>query len=131
MTTDDRGRGRGLKFAAGGLAVGLALAWWAGGAGRGASAQGQPGVPGVEANGTIAFTSSLGGTSQRLYLIDTRSQSFAVYRVDAQGAQGGGSVKLEAARQYRYDLKLTEYNNQPPEVNQVEAMVRSIPANKH
>lgn len=111
-----------------GLVMGLALAWWAGG--RGVSAQAQAAVPGVESNGTIAFTSPTGGSSQLLYLIDTRSQTFAIYRVDSQGARGAGSVKLEAARQYRYDLKLSEYNNQPPEVTAVEGMVRSVPA-KH
>jgi hypothetical protein len=117
-----------LGYSVPGLFVGLALAYFAGG--RGASAQAQAGAPGLESNGTIAFTSSSGGSSQMLYLIDTRSQSFAVYRVDSQGARGTGSVKLEAARQYRYDLKLSEYNNQPPEVSAIEAMVRSIPA-KH
>ncbi len=115
-----------LVYGLPGVAVGLALAFWAGG--RGASAQAT--APGAEANGTIAFTSATGGSSQMLYLIDTRSQSFAVYRVDTQGARGAGSVKLEAARQYRYDLKLSEYNNQPPEVGAVEAMVRALPA-KH
>jgi hypothetical protein len=108
--------------------IGVALAWVA--SGRGLSAQSPAGVPGVESNGTIAFTSNTGGSSQLLYLIDTRAQTFAVYRVDSQGGRGAGSVKLEAARQYRYDLKLSEYNNQPPEVSQVEAMVRAIPAKK-
>ena len=59
-----------------------------------------------------------------LYLIDTKAQAFAVYRVEPTGPKGSGTVKLEAARQYRYDLKLSEYNNQPPEVSAVEAMVR-------
>jgi len=117
-----------LSYGVPGLALGLAVAWWAGG--RGASAQAQANVPGAEANGTIAFTSSSGGASQLLYLIDTRSQSFAIYRVDTQAARGAGSVKLEAARQYRYDLKLSEYNNLPPEVTSVEAMIRAVPA-KH
>ena len=117
-----------LSYGVPGLVLGLAVAWWAGG--RGASAQAQAGVPGAEANGTIAFTSSTGGSSQLLYLIDTRSQSFAIYRVDTQAARGAGSVKLEAARQYRYDLKLSEYNNLPPEVTSVEAMIRAVPA-KH
>ena len=97
---------------------------------RSREASAQAGVPGAEANGTIAFTSPTGGSSQLLYLIDTRSQSFAVYRVDPQAARGAGAVKLEAARQYRYDLKLSEYNNLPPEVSSVEAMIRNIPA-KH
>ena len=117
-----------LGYGLPGVVAGLALAFFAGG--RGATVQAQAGVPGTEANGTIAFTTSAGGTTQLLYLIDTRSQSFAVYRVDPQGSRGTGSVKLEAARQYRYDLKLSEYNNLKPEVSAVEAMVRSIPA-KH
>jgi hypothetical protein len=118
-----------LSYGVPGVVLGLALAWWAGGS-REAVAQG--GGPVAEANGTIAFTSASGGSSQLLYLIDTRSQSFAVYRVDSQSARGGGAVKLEAARQYRYDLKLSEYNNSPPEVTQVEQMVRALPvAAKH
>ena len=117
-----------LGYGVPGLVLGLAVAWWAGG--RGASAQAQAGVPVAEANGTIAFTSPTGGSSQLLYLIDTRGQSFAIYRVDPQAGRGAGSVKLEAARQYRYDLKLSEYNNLPPEVTSVEAMIRAVPA-KH
>jgi hypothetical protein len=104
--------------------VGLALAWWAGG--REATAQ--AGTPISEASGTIAFTSP-SGSGQLLYLIDTRDKSFAIYRVDTQAGRSG-SVKLEAARQYRYDLKLSEYNNLPPEVTSVEAMIRAVPA-KH
>jgi hypothetical protein len=118
---------RGLSYGVPGVLLGLALAWWAGG-NRQVSAQ--SGAPVAESNGTIAFTSASNGSSQLLYLIDTRSQSFAVYRVDSQSARGGGAVKLEAARQYRYDLKLSEYNNSPPEVTQVEQMVRAIPV-KH
>jgi hypothetical protein len=115
-----------LSYGVPGLLLGLAVAWWAGG--RDVSAQASP--PGAEANGTIAFTSPTGGSSQLLYLIDTRAQSFAIYRVDPQAARGAGAVKLEAARQYRYDLKLSEYNNLPPEVTSVEAMIRAVPA-KH
>jgi hypothetical protein len=58
-----------------------------------------------------------------LYLVDPQAQSFAVYRVDPGGQKG--IVKLEAARHYRWDLKLAEYNNQPPEVGAIESMVRT------
>ena len=34
-------------------------------------------------------------------------------------------MKLEAARHYRWDMKLAEYNNQQPEVAAVESMVRA------
>lgn len=110
-----RGRQIGL-----GLAAGLGLAWGLGAA-RAPVANG--GVPANEASSTIAFTSPVGGSSaaQLLYLIDTKSQAFAVYRIDPQTPNG--AVKLEAARQYRWDMRLSEYNNQKPEVAAIEAMV--------
>jgi hypothetical protein len=101
-----------------GLVLGLALSWMLG-TGRVPEAHAQGSPVAAEAHGTIAFTSSTPGSADRLYLIDTRGQSFAVYRVDP----ARGSVKLEAARQYRGDLRLTEFNNLPPEVAAVEAMV--------
>ena len=108
-----------------GLAIGVVLAWWSGGHGPTARAQGA--LPAADSNGTIAFTATSNGSpAQLLYLIDTKNQAFAVYRVDPTGAKGPGSVKLEAARQYKWDLRLSEFNNQPPEVNAVEGMVKSM-----
>ena len=94
--------GGAARYGLPGLAIGSALAWWAGGNGLSARAQGT--VPPAEANGTVAFVSSpTGSNSQMLYLIDTKSRAFAVYRVEPAGSKGSGSgsVKLEAARQYR------------------------------
>jgi hypothetical protein len=104
-----------------GLVSGLAIAWGFGGGGSpSALAQGQA-APSAE-SGTIAFTTAgPGGTGQHLYVIDTKTQAFAVYRVDPTDPKG--AVKLEAARQYRWDLKLAEFNNQAPEVATIEAMV--------
>jgi hypothetical protein len=114
--------GGAARYGLPGLVAGLALAWWGGGHGPTARALGN--TQGTESNGTIAFTSTVGGTSsQLLYLIDTKSRAFAVYRVEPTGSAKMGTVKLEAARKYEYDLKLSEYNNQPPEVSSVEAMV--------
>jgi hypothetical protein len=117
--------GGAARYGLPGLVAGLALAWWIGGHGPTARAQGNPLA--AESNGTIAFTSPVSGMpSQLLYLIDTKSRAFAVYRVEPTGSNKGlGSVKLEAARKYQYDLMLSEYNNQPPEVSSVEAMVTS------
>jgi hypothetical protein len=107
-----------LRNAGVGLAVGVALTvTWIAGRPAPIRAQATP----AEAAGTIALTASGPGTSQLLYLIDTKNQAFAVYRVDPQELKG--TVKLEAARQYRWDLKLGEFNNQPPEVSAVESMV--------
>jgi hypothetical protein len=111
------GWGHVVRYGLPGLVAGVALSWTLG-AGRAPEARAQ-GAPGAEANGTIAFTTAIPGASPLLYLVDTRSQAFAIYRVDPVR----GTVKLEAARQYRGDLRLTEFNNLPPEVAAVEAMV--------
>jgi hypothetical protein len=125
-----------------GLALGLGLAWGFGDRGPSAQAQGPAGpaiplpAPAAErersraaadvsatANGTIALTAPAGGSAQLLYLIDTRSRALAVYRVDP--ANPKGTIKLEAARQYQWDLKLDEYNNQEPKPAAIESAVRS------
>ena len=82
-------------------------------------------IPAGEASGTLAFTSSAGGTAQLLYLVDTKTRAFAIYRVDPSNPNQRGTVKLEAARQYAFDLRLAQYNNQPPEVTAIESMVRT------
>jgi len=74
----------------------------------------------------MAFVTSPAGTSQWLYLIDTKTRAFAIYRVDPTNPKG--VVKLEAARQYQYDLKLEHYNNQPPEPSAIkEATLNAAP----
>ena len=111
-----------------GVIVGVALSWALGLGGRAPAAQAQAGAPGarpdMSPNGTIAFTTTAVGANQQslqmLYLVDTRAQAFAIYKVDPQK----GEVKLEAARPYHWDLKL-QYNNRPPDVSAVEAMVSS------
>jgi hypothetical protein len=113
--------GAAARYGLGGLLLGLALAWGLGG-GRMPLARAQASPPtSAEAAGTIAFTSGGPAVGQWLYIVDTRNQAFAVYRIDPQDPKG--SVKLEAARQYRWDLKLAEYNNRPPDVAAIESMV--------
>jgi hypothetical protein len=99
-----------------GLLAGLALAC-AVGSGRLPSLRAAA-TPPAEATGTLAFTSGVPGQAQWLYLIDTKAQAFAVYSINPQDPKG--AVKLEAARQYKWDLKLAEYNNQPPEVRTIQ-----------
>jgi hypothetical protein len=82
------------------------------------------GPAGSDASGTIAFTSSIGTNAQLLTVIDTRTKAFAVYRIDPTNSKG--TVKLEAVRQYQWDLKLAEYNNLPPEVAAIESTVKSL-----
>lgn len=146
----DRGWSGWLRYGLPGLVLGLGLAWTLEGRGPTALAQTPPGsgVPpmmapsfgpasersrgsmtaAVEApeSGTIAMTvpAGNGSSAQFLYLIDTRARALAIYRVDPSNTKG--MVKLEAARQYQWDLKLAQYNNLPPEVAAIESTVRSL-----
>ena len=139
-----------VRYGLPGVFLGLALAWLAGGRSSSVVAQGWAGsdlgaqaaassrgleagragqgqvrtASQAEANGTIALVTSPVGSTQWLYLIDTKSRAFAVYRFDSGNSKG--SVKLEAARQYQWDLKLEHYNNQAPEPAAIESMVKTL-----
>ncbi len=89
------------------------------------------GVAAGESGGILALITNptSGSPIQWLYLIDTKKRAFAIYRVDPTNPQG--CVKLEASRQFRWDLDLDQYNNQglePADVKaRVEALSRSNP----
>jgi hypothetical protein len=137
-----------VRFGLPGLLLGVAIAWISGARATVAMAQarsggapsgntGQPARPidggrspvakpiaGGDSNGTLALITSTGGPTQWLYLIDTKSRAFAVYRVDPTSSKG--TVKLEASRQYQWDLKLEHYNNQAPEPDAIKATLRGL-----
>lgn len=123
-----------------GLILGAAIAWTGGArapelsaqtAGEAPAPAPRAGGPGArpaataEANGTIAMISNPQGPAggQFLFLVDTKSQALAVYRFDPAGPKG--SLKLEAARRYEWDLKLDQYNNQAPEPGAIEASLKA------
>jgi len=138
------------RFGLPGVILGVAISWMAGARGPLAEAQtraggesgSQVGLPvrgpdanraqqgqgrllaSGEANGTLAMVTVPSGPAQWLYLIDTKSHAFAIYRLDPTNPKG--LVKLEAARQYQWDLKLEHYNNQAPEPAAIESMVRTL-----
>ena len=94
-------------------------------------------VPGAavtaETNGTLAMIAPLSGGpqgvgGQLLYLVDTKTRAFAVYRIDP--AHDKGTIKLEGVRQYQWDLMLTEYNNQEPQVAATKSAVSAVGAQK-
>jgi hypothetical protein len=102
-----------------GLLAGVLISWaWFGGR---VSARAQAATPANETSSTTVVTSPAPQGGQFLYVFETKAQAFAIYRVDPTNPKG--SVKLEAVRQYRSDLKLSEYNNLPPEVSAIESMV--------
>jgi hypothetical protein len=135
-----------VRFGLPGLLLGLGLAWVSGIRGPEVAAQTGPGgsgaansgsarssegtrapsprpVAGGDANGTLALITTA-GPSQWLYLVDTKDRAFAIYRIDPLNPKG--TVKLEASRQYKWDLKLEHYNNQAPEPDAIKATVETL-----
>jgi len=90
------------------------------------SGQTAKGVTAGEVGGILALIAQppAGAPVQWLYLIDTKKRAFAIYRVDPTNPQG--SVKLEASRQFRWDLDLDQYNNQGLEPADVKARVDAL-----
>jgi hypothetical protein len=138
-----------VRYGLPGLVLGVALCWGAGTRGPLAAAQTERGGGSAaqassarspeatraqparqntvgESNGTLAMiTGGTGGPGQAqwLYLIDTKNRAFALYRIEPNAK---GIVKLEASRQYEWDLKLEHYNNQPPEPDAIKATVQTL-----
>jgi len=83
-----------------------------------------PGLGGGETPTTLSFVTAGTGNGQLLYIVDSRRQAFAIYRVDPTNPNG--TVKLEASRQYKWDLELEHYNNQAPEPAAIEATVKTL-----
>jgi hypothetical protein len=144
------------RFGLPGMVLGIVMAWgWdfhgeraaaqaqngSGRAGSAGAVQGRPSQPAstqatknvtsAESGGILALvtTPATAPQVQWLYLIDTKKRAFAIYRVDPTNAQG--CLKLEASRQFRWDLDLDQYNNlglEPADVKaRVEAVNRSNP----
>ncbi len=66
----------------------------------------------------------LGAHQWGLVLLDTPHHVFAIYRVLPSARR----VQLIAVRNYRYDLKLKDFNNASPTPAQVRQMVRGVGA---
>ncbi len=91
---------------------------------EGGKSQSGRSIAGGDSSGTLALIAETAGPAQWLYLIDTKKRAFAVYRIDPSNAKG--TVKLEASRQYKWDLELEHYNNQAPEPAAIEATVKTL-----
>jgi len=91
---------------------------------EGGKSQAARSIAGGDGSGTLALIADTAGPAQWLYLIDTKKRAFAVYRIDPSNPKG--TVKLEASRQYKWDLELEHYNNQAPEPAAIEATVKTL-----
>lgn len=104
------------------LAAG-ALIGWVGSGWSGTRLLAQPGANAPRASSGLQLQiTGAPGQTQWMTVVNPDTQSLAVYRFEPDNPRG--SLKLEAVRQIRWDLMLTEYQNQPPEVSSVESMTR-------
>ncbi len=127
-----------------GLILGAATAWLGGARAPELSAQTGGEAPPVRATaprtvgpgpaatsaagGVIALLGSTSGPAGNqqtplLFLVDPAAKALAVYKYDPNSPKG--SLKLEAARRYEWDLKLEQYNNQAPEPGAIEASLNA------
>jgi hypothetical protein len=50
------------------------------------------------------------GKAQMLTVIDPRQQALSVYRIDLSS----GKIALQSVRNFRWDLQMSHFNNEPP-----------------
>lgn len=78
---------------------------------------------GAGPNDLTVFTAPAEARGQQLlYIVDPHQQTFCLYRLDEQE----GTIKLEAARNFRWDLQFREFNNLPPTVESIRKQLDSI-----
>jgi hypothetical protein len=105
------------------LAIG-AIAGWLGAGSSGTRILAQTGANQSRQLSGLQFQmTGTPGQTQWLTVVNPESQALAVYRFEPDNPRG--SLKLEAVRQIRWDMMLSEYQNQPPEVSAVESMTRN------
>lgn len=107
-----------LSFGLPALVLGLLLGWYAVGGSQVQAQNNPPGKSGPLEGSTLAFTTGALGSEQRLFLIDTKKQVFAIYKVDVKGL-----IRLESARNYQADMELSEFNNAEPKVATIRESV--------
>lgn len=77
------------------------------------------GAPVTSGHDNYILPLRLGDKSWGLVLVDQRKKVFCVYRF----LESASRLRLVAARDYRFDLLLHDYNNTSPTPAQVKAMV--------
>jgi hypothetical protein len=77
--------------------------------------------PATAASGgnVIAVPSAIGEKGQLLTVIDPQQQAMGVYHIELPS----GKIKLLSARNIRYDMQMTNFNNEAPLPQEIRAML--------
>ncbi len=76
------------------------------------------------ADGLFALEARLSSGVYGLYLIDTRNQNILLYRYGGPGSKG---LRLLAARSFRYDRQLLDFNSGKPSPRDVRMWIEATP----
>lgn len=74
---------------------------------------------GLSHHGIYIMPAQLSQKSWGMVVVDTHRQVFCVYRL----LEGASRLRLIAARNFRYDLRLKDFNNTAPTPAQIKTMV--------
>lgn len=102
----------------GSVLIGIAIGWF-GTRGDGREARVEASESASDSQ-VVSFTTQGAGGQQFLYLIDPTQKVLSVYEFNPRSSK----LKLSAVRHYSADHRLSEFNNEPPNVADIEKLVR-------
>ncbi len=76
----------------------------------------------ASADGVFALQARLGADVYGLYLIDTRNQTILLYRYGGSRSRG---LSLLAARSFRYDRQLLDFNSGRPSPDEIRKRIEA------
>ena len=91
--------------------------------GSSANAQAEPQVN--TSGGILAIPVQIGPDSYGLAMVDTVSQTLWIYKLN-DGGPADSRLELLAARSWRYDRLLQNYNTAEPKPEQVKTLLKSL-----
>ena len=101
------------------LAIGVGLGW--GLAELSSARRAEAATPIAAGNAeTAVFSAEKSANGQLVFVVDPRAQVLSVYEFDTKKSR----LKLAAVRHYAADHQLSEYNNEAPNVADIEKLVR-------
>jgi len=81
---------------------------------------------GVEKNEIMVVPLQLDRESYGLAMVDTTGQTLWIYEISNRGGPAYNRLKLVAARSWRYDRELEQYNTAEPKPEQVKALLEGL-----
>ena len=105
--------------------VGVGLFFFYIGAERGFSPSAHAMTPAISIDNLIVMPVQIERDSYGIAMVDTIAQNIWIYEIKSRGVTHN-RLKLLAARNFRYDSMLQQYNTAEPKPEQVKAMLETL-----